>query len=257
MKNLIWIIAAVVIFLLLQAGKGKKKKPAAKPAPKPAPKPVAAPAPAAPAEPKPAPVKRIPLIPGHADGKPLLYSYDVKFTPEPGVDVAGSILAGEEKIVQLGADGDDVILIYEGITFGRIHAESRARMTADFISRGDPVGAVLRADAESAMLLYYRDPRDGQEWRPQEVVTLRGFKGRAKQDILAMMRPGDPLELEEDQEHDKRFSVTYKGEEIGYLPASVVLREDEDPTIVALEETVEEYDENDRLVITPKVHLYW
>lgn len=251
-----WIIECVVlvaIFYVIKSLLTKKKKAASAPASAPQPeKPVAAPVARAPS------VKKIGVIPQHANGQPLLYSYDVEFVPSDGVDVAGEILAGEEKLVQVGYEDDDVILVYEGVTFGRIHDASRAKMVKDYLDRGNPVGAVLRANGVNVMLLFYRDQRIGNEWREQEVVTLQGYKGRAKQEQIEWAEPGDPLEIEEDDEHDGRLNVLHKGEDIGWLPAKVAKRcQDDGPAIVVMEKVEESFDDNEKRVYIPSVRLMW
>lgn len=233
----------------------EQPEPAPRPQPKPAPKPVSNPASA----PKPVPVKvkRYYGVPTRVGEAPLQYRYRLQFQAEPGVDVFRDILAGEEKIVQVGYNEDDnAVLFAEGEKiFGRIRDESRMNMVRDYMKRGDPVGAVLREDAKTVDLLFFRDRRPEESWRQQNVAKLTACKSADCQEWIELLRVGDQLDLEEDYEKPGRVLVSWDNHEIGRLPDSFAnLWFDRDGAALTVVESVD-LDTNGKSV--PSVRLYW
>lgn len=238
------------IFKWLSGQKNEKVEPA--PQPKPAPKPQPKPEP----KPVPKPVKKMRGVPQRAGEAPLQYQYRLRLTPESGIDVASAILKGEERIVQVGYDEDDkaVLLAEDDKIFGRIRDEKKMEMVRDFMKRGDPVGAVLREDAATVDLLFFRDRRKGQEWREQTVVKLTGCKSKACQEWITLLTPGDEVEVEEDDEHEGRVNVSQCGNLIGRLPAAAAKRWLEEEGVLTVVESV---DMDDNADYYPSIRIYW
>lgn len=208
----------------------------------------------------PAPVKKMGFYPEHADGQPLQYSYRLEFEPEPGVDVRADILAGEEKIVQVGYDDEtgDVLLVHEGTLFGRIHNAQQANMVRDYLGRKNPVGAILLEDCKTVVLRYYRDRRIGQEWREQTVVKLQNCKSTRRQELIASLTPGDELDIEEDEEGSGKLYVTEKGQPIGTIPAKLARRfYDDGGYLIAVERIIDETDDDFKHWELPELRIFW
>lgn len=193
--------------------------------------------------------------PRQVSGHPIRYAYVLAFEALDGVDVINDVLAGEEKIVDVKAEGAGINLLLNGKIFGVIRDERKAEMLFDWEKKGFPCHAVLLASGKQVNLRFYQDKRVGNDWREQTVVALTGFKAERKQDEIGVLTPGDEVQLDEDYEKECRVVVYgLMGDTIGALPKKTAERVIEEGAYAAYFERGEEDDEG---IVKPFIRIYW
>lgn len=190
-------------------------------------------------------------FPFTVEGANLRYAYDMEITPTSPRSVAAA-LGNEEKVVDVAVNNGVIELSHNGTVFGNIIDAAKCKMVSDYIKRGDPVNAILRADG-TVNLRFYRDMRKGAENNRQTVVTLNDYKSKTRQEALYNMSAGQELGC---FGTDQIFVCDYfaqGGMVIGKLPAKIVkMTEDSQIRAIYLESL---YEDGDKCV--PSVRIYW
>ena len=202
-------------------------------------------------------IKKMLFYPSRVGEHPLRYNYEYAFSPAPGVDIQQDILAGEEKVVDVRSDGDQIVLSYNAQDFGYIHDKRRAEMLSDWEGRGSPAHAILLADGEHVMLRFYQAYQIGQEWREQTVVKLTAYRGAAKQELISILSPGDLIDISENYDKDGVVTAYYQAEPIGNLPAKAAKRALEEEPALAICEKVEDEETEDDIISAPYIRIFW
>lgn len=197
-------------------------------------------------------------LPTKKDGHPIQYAYVLDIDPADGVDLFDDIIQDTEKFVIPSPAGNEIILIYEDKLIGKISNPEKAKMLSDWIKKGFPYDAILRADGKTINLRFYRDKRTGNEYREQTVIAWTSYKSQAKQDALSFLEPGDALDLEENYGREDAVDVLYDGlEKIGSLPKKIAHRVLEEGAYGAFYEKSESQDTDDGEIIKPYIRIYW
>lgn len=192
------------------------------------------------------------------DGHPIQYAYALHVDPAPGVDLIGDIIRDEEKFVIPSPTKDEIVLSYEDTLIGTIRSTEKAAMLSDWIKKGLPYDAILRADGKTVNLRFYKDKRTGNEYREQTVVALVGYKSQTKQDAISFLETGDELDLEENYAREDAVDVLCDGiEKIGSLPKKVAQRVIEEGAYAAFYEKGEEQETDNGDIIKPYIRIYW
>lgn len=202
-------------------------------------------------------VGKMHIYPSVVDGCTVAYYYLLEFEPKDGVDIAKDILGDSEKIVDVESNGAIVTLIYNGTVFGEISDTYKAQMVKDFKKRGEPCHAILLADGKKVNLRFYKDKLKTLAKHESDIVQLRNFKGKAKQEIIEDLEPDDELDFDED---DGKLIVDYAGDEIGRLPSRIekrVLEEDEEIIGVFVDHIEESENDDGDDVYIPFVKVFW
>lgn len=204
-------------------------------------------------------VKKIKSYPKKVDNCGLIYSYNFEIVPAYGVNIEKDILKGEEKIVEIDADEENIFLIENCTVFATINNPNKARMVMDFKKRNEPCHAILLADAKSANLRFYRNKKKALSNKRNTVVKLKSYKSLEKQETIEFIEKDEELDFDVDIVEEK-IVVEYEGNEIGKLPREIEKRVfDDGCEIKAIffekneEEETEEYD----TIYAPFVRIYW
>ncbi len=192
--------------------------------------------------------------PSSIDGHPLQYHYELDIEPVDGVNIIKDILVDCEKIADVSLADGKICLSLNGFAFGYLNDEKKAKMVSDFQKKDFPVNAIIRKDGVHASLRFYRDRRVGAERREQEVVELTAYKGKARQEEIELLSPGDELTIEE--ENGQAF--VYSSETIGKLPAKIAKRYADDNLYGVWVEDIKEEETGDGdIIYVPYVRIYW
>lgn len=193
-------------------------------------------------------------FPFTVDGANLRYAYDLDIYPTSPGSVA-SVLGREEKVVDVGMDGDSVTLSYNGKIFATIQDQMKCQMVKDYFRRGDPVNAILREN-KTINLRFYRDMR--KIAKESEVVTLTAYKSKACQDTLVYLNAGDELGCYEAGGKIAVCDYLKQYGNIGNMPSQIVKRAEHDTIrAVYLEELQEGVGKNCETMYIPVVRVYW
>ena len=193
-------------------------------------------------------------FPFTVNGANLRYAYDMEITPVSSRSVVAA-LGKEEKIVDVSIENGIISLSHGGTQFATINAPDKCKMVSDYIKRGDPVNAVLRANG-TVNLRFYRDMRIGA--KSSELVTLTGYNTKACQDVIESASVGDELGCYEDGNKIVVCEYFCQDNSLGKMPSKIVKRaEDEDIRAVYLEEVQKEIDDDYETKYIPIVRIYW
>lgn len=189
------------------------------------------------------------------DGLPLAYNYVLPFMP------ATDPHPGEEMEALVDLDGDTILYLVDGVIVGKTKHVKQAQMVADFKRSGDPCIAYILRFRDGVNLRFFRDRRRGQEWREQAVIVPISFKGTSRQEEISVLAPGDPLELDEDEDPG---SILYHGEPIAKLPDKERKRAEEEgiyglfvEDVTTDEEAIDEYSGDYKTIYTPHIRIIW
>lgn len=202
-------------------------------------------------------------LPSMLDGAPLAYHYEKVPIVTTEQTEAGALSMAAENRWELTPkiDGDQVKLFFDDICMGIM--DQRSDMMTDWIKRGDPYKIILQNYNTETLscvvyLAFYRDHFKGQQWREQSIVTLTGYKSKAKQETISCLAAGDELELDEDYEHEGSVVVSYRGDEIGKLPGKMASKYLAEGCFGArIEQVDEDLNDNADYVYTPIVRIFW
>lgn len=202
-------------------------------------------------------------LPSMLDGAPLAYHYEKVPIVTTEQTEAGALSMAAEHRWELTPkiDGDKVKLFFDDFCMGIM--DQRADMMIDWIKRGDPYKIILQNYNTETLscvvyLAFYRDHFKGQQWREQSIVTLTGYKSKAKQETISFLSAGDELELDEDYDHEGSVVVLYRGDEIGKLPGKMASKYLAEGCFGArIEQVDEELNDNADYVYTPIVRIFW
>ena len=190
-------------------------------------------------------------FPFTVDGANLRYAYDMELVPVSNGSIKAA-LGKEEKIVAVSIDGNNIVLSHNDKAFATITDSKKADMVKDYLRRGDPVNAVLRADG-TASLRFYRDMRKGAEGNRQTVTTLSDYKSKSRQEALYSMSVGQELGCFGSEDVYICDYFNQGSTVIGKLPSKIAkMTEDSTIRAVYLEELLED---NGKFV--PSVRIYW
>lgn len=200
------------------------------------------------------------------DGASRQYRYEFNFAPDDEDSanmlwaLSGSSRYASHELAPQLMDGK-LQLLFNGRAVGT--ATFKLDMFTDWMRRGDPIKIyLLEVDRAKgifrAAVDFYQDRRKYNSFREQSVVGLTSFKGNAKQETISLLSSGQEVEID-DLSDEATFIVTYRGEPIGKLPASLKRKiSDEGTTLVTFErsEIVGETNDGDD-VEQPFVRIYW
>ena len=197
-------------------------------------------------------------FPTKKNGHPIQYAYAFDITPAPGIDIINDIIDDSEKFLIPEPMGDEISLTYNGVIVGSIKNPEKAVMLNDWIKKGFPYDAILRADGKTVNLRFYRDKRIGNEYREQTVVAITGYKSGSKQDSISFLEPGDEVDLGENYEREDTVDVLIDGiDKIGALPKKIATRVIEEGAYAAFYEKGEAQETDDGTIIKPYIRIYW
>ena len=191
--------------------------------------------------------------PHKKNGQPIRYVYTRYIVPIAGVNVEKTVLGDSEKEVDIRSNGTNIELLYNGMVFGTITDEEKAKMVSDWYKKGLPCNAILLAPGDRVNLRFYKDKRIGNEYRTQDVIQLLNYKSEEKQDTITFLENGDELDLEEDDDQETVY-VSYAGAQIGKLPKKYAIKYLEEGAYAAF---FEKSDMNENDISVPFVRIYW
>lgn len=190
-------------------------------------------------------------FPFTVEGANLRYAYDMDLTPTSHGSIEAALGDAEKVVSVLSKDGA-IVLSYNGIAFATVADPPKAKMVEDYLRRGDPVNAVLRAN-KKASVRFYRDMRKGAENNRQTVVTLSDCKSKSRQEVLYGMSVGQELGC---FGNDQIYVCDYFGQGsavIGKLPAKATKMAEESQIRAIYLEALDE--DGDKYI--PSVRIYW
>lgn len=115
-------------------------------------------------------------------------------------------------------------------------------------------GETPQTDHSRMVHRYRKDRRAKNEWRQQSVVGLIDYDTKDRQELIALLKNGEELHLEEVYSDIDYVEVLADGDEIGRLPKEHEERVLDDGAHSAYLEYVEK-DENKNF--KPYIRIYW
>lgn len=199
------------------------------------------------------------VVPSWKDGCKKQYSYTVKLHLTNKAKLVEQAMA-KEFMLEPVLVGDEVHVLSGGADVGILL--ERCDMVKDWLKRGDPYFLCVQSLMDdgtptcTALLVFYRDRRKGQEHREQTVVSLVGYKSDEVQNNICLLHEGEELEIEEDDE-EEQMNVTVDGLFLGRLPAKIVKRYEEDDVYGVFFEGTEDEETSKGNVDKPLVRIIW
>ena len=196
-------------------------------------------------------VSKMKCYPEYVGTARLTYNYNCVPDPIEGHTIK-EILGDQEKVVDMSADEEKVILSYEGVDFATVSNPHWARMIRDFNKKGYPVNAVLLAD-ERANLRFYVDKRVHGANRQKSVVKLVSYRSEDCQESISYISEDRELDYEEET-----GEVLSDYNAIGKLPAKYKNQiEDENYYAMFLHHIENEETEDGNEYAVPYIKIYW
>ena len=206
-----------------------------------------------PSQHKPVAIKTIGIFPKRLDGAPIYKVYVLDISPAPGVDLLHDVLRGEERILNVRANGSLIEVLNDGSVVGTIEDPKRAEMLSDWERKGLPSHCILLSNGK-VNLRFYKDKREGNSFRKQDVVSLTAYRSDDSQYIISLLENGDELDVEEDLDKDNVLHITYDGDRIGNLPKKIAEKVFSEGCYGVFYEDGEEDDDG---IVKPSVRIYW
>lgn len=197
------------------------------------------------------------VFPTKKNGHPIAYAYALPFTSFSTVNIETDILKDCEKFVSAIPEERGICLSYNGVPFGIITDMKKSEMLSDWCKKNLPFDAILRADGKTINLRFYKDKRMGNEFREQTVVSLTGFRGSEKQEMIELIEPGEEIILEENYDKEDAVDAFYQGVKIGSLPKKIALRFLDEGAYGTFYEKSEELENDDEIILKPIIRIYW
>lgn len=200
-------------------------------------------------------VKKLRTYPFSVGTANLRYSYDLPIT-EATPGSINAVLGDCEKVVEVSVSNNKISLLYGGTPFAYIQDDTKLKMVEDYMRRGDPINAVLKADGSHTNLRFYKDLKKYAGNREQEVLRLTAYKKRDYQDAIISLNEQEELSCFEDS-----GTVTVsspRSGDIGRLPQKAANRAMEENIYAIYFEKCEiEENENGEETYIPYVRIYW
>lgn len=200
------------------------------------------------------------VVPSWKDGCKKQYSYTVKLHLTNKAKLVEQAMA-KEFMLEPVLVGNEVHVLSGGADVGILL--ERCDMVKDWLKRGDPyflcVQSLMDDDTSTctALLVFYRDRRKGQEHREQTVVSLVGYKSAEVQNNICLLHEGEELKIEEGDEREGQMNVTVDGLFLGRLPTKIVKRYEEDDVYGVFFEGTEDEETSKGNVDKPLVRIIW